>query len=428
MDNKKKMVIVIIALLVVIIALIVYKKVINKDPEKPIDNPIVNPNKDFDSKVIYETNNLVKKENYLISPLSMGYALSLLNEGADGNTKSQIDSLLNGYTLTSMAGVKNKIGIANLLFVRNQYKDDISNDYISTLQNKYDSDVMFDEFATAKKANDWISEKTYKMIPEAIGELSPDFVLGIANTIAIDVEWKNTFECTRTTSQEFTKADGTKMNTAMMHSSDDVAYIENENAKGIIKDYKIYDTKTNEVVWEENENTIALEYIAIIPNKDITEYLKTFNTTELTNLLNSKKESTSKLSIRYALPKYTYDYTYEDFQDMLLNLGMKDAFNKEIANLKKMLNANSELQLFVSKAIHKTHIELSESGTKAAAVTAFIVEKNSAFIEEREVINIEFNKPFIYIIKEKNSNNIWFFGTVYEPMKWEDNKTCGFKE
>ena len=187
MDNKKKMVIVIIALLVVIIALIVYKKVINKDPEKPIDNPIVNPNKDFDSKVIYETNNLVKKENYLISPLSMGFALSLLNEGADGNTKSQIDSLLNGYTLTSMAGVKNKIGIANLLFVRNQYKDDISNDYISTLQNKYDSDVMFDEFATAKKANDWISEKTYKMIPEAIGELSPDFVLGIANTIAIDI-------------------------------------------------------------------------------------------------------------------------------------------------------------------------------------------------------------------------------------------------
>ena len=44
-------------------------------------------------------------------------------------------------------------------------------------------------------------------------------------------------------------------------------------------------------------------------------------------------------------------------------------------------------------------------------------------IEEtpKKVINIEFDKPFIYIIKEKNSNNIWFFGTVYEPMKAEDN-------
>ena len=182
-----------------------------------------------------------------------------------------------------------------------------------------------------------------------------------------------------------------------------------------------YDTKTNEVVWEENENTVALEYIAILPNKDITEYLKTFNANELNNLLKTKKSSDSKTDINYSLPKYTYDYTYEEFQTMLNQLGMTDAFNGSLANFKKMVNEDSELELFVSKSIHKTHIELSESGTKAAAVTVFILDKNTAFIEKKEVINIEFNKPFIYIIKEKNSNNIWFFGTVYEPIKWEDN-------
>ena len=36
------------------------------------------------------------------------------------------------------------------------------------------------------------------------------------------------------------------MNTAMMHGEDDVDYIENENAKGIIKNYKLEWSKTSE--------------------------------------------------------------------------------------------------------------------------------------------------------------------------------------
>ena len=435
MENKKKMIIIILVLLVFISVLLIYKKVFKKNNvvDNPNDNPIVNPNiqnpnTEFDYKIIYETNNLVKNENYLISPLSMGYALSLLNEGSDGNTKTQIDSLLNGYKLPNIINVKDRIGIANLLFIRNRYKNEINQNFISSLQNKYNSDLMFDDFVTPKKANDWISDKTYKMIPNAIDKLSEDFVLGVANTIAIDVEWRNKFECHRTQKKEFTKIDNTKMDTPMMHGQDDVYYIENSNAKGIIKDYKIYDTKTNKEVYEENENTIALQYIAILPNTDITEYLKNFNSKELNNLLETKKSSDSKTEISYSLPKYTYDYTYEDFQKMLNNLGMTDAFNGDIANFKNMVNDQSDLELFVSKSIHKTHIELSENGTKAAAVTAFIMDKNAAFMDPKDKIEINFDKPFIYIIKDKNSDNIWFFGTVYEPMEWEKNTdSCSYR-
>ena len=49
-------------------------------------------------------------------------------------------------------------------------------------------------------------------------------------------------------------------------------------------------------------------------------------------------------------------------------------------------------------------------------------------MEPKTTIQIEFNKPFIYIIKDKNSDNIWFFGTVYEPLKWEENtNTCDMR-
>ena len=421
MINKKKMIIAIIFLTLIIIFLIVYKKVIknNYEVDPPTPAPIVEKT-NFDFKAISETNNLVKKQNYLVSPLSMGYALSMLNEGAAGNTKTEIDNLLNGYKLPNIANVKNKIGIANLIFMRTKYKNNISPEYIDTLKQNYSSDVMFDPFETPDKANEWISKKTFKMINDAIDNISEDFVLGLANTIAIDVEWRSKFECNNTTKKEFTKVNGKKMDTAMMKGENDVYYIESEDAKGIIKDYNIYDTKTNEVVYEENEDTIALEYIAILP-KNIEDYLKKFNEKEFKQLLESKKESDSKTDIEYYLPKYTYDFTYNDFDKMLKNLGMKDAFIGGKANFKNMVTKESGLELFVSKSIHKTHIELSENGTKAAAVTIFMMDKNAISMDPKEKITIEFNQPFIYIIKEKNSDNIWFYGTVFEPLKWEEN-------
>lgn len=421
MINKKKMIIAIIFLTLIIIFLIVYKKVIknNYEVDPPTPAPIVDKT-NFDFKVISETNNLVKKQNYLVSPLSMGYALLMLNEGAEGNTKTEIDNLLNGYKLPNNANVKNKIGIANLIFMRTKYKNDISPEYIDTLKQKYSSDVMFDPFETPDKANEWISKKTFKMIKDPIDEISEDFVLGLANTIAIDVEWRNKFECHDTSKKEFTKVNGKKMDTAMMKGENDVYYIESDDAKGIIKDYNIYDTRTNEVVYEENENTVALEYIAILP-KNIEDYLKKFNEKEFKKLLESKKESDSDTDIEYYLPKYTYDFTYNDFDTMLKNLGMKDAFIGSKANFKNMVTKESNLELFVSKSIHKTHIELSENGTKAAAVTIFMMDKNAISMDPKEKITIEFNQPFIYIIKDKNSDNIWFYGTVFEPLKWEDN-------
>ena len=69
--------------------------------------------------------------------------------------------------------------------------------------------------------------------------------------------------------------------------------------------------------------------------------------------------------------------------------------------------------------IHKTYIKLNEEGTKAAAVTYFDVKDGAAAIDDTEHIMITFNRPFIYLIKDQSSNEILFFGTVYEPI-WKE--------
>ena len=83
--------------------------------------------------------------------------------------------------------------------------------------------------------------------------------------------------------------------------------------------------------------------------------------------------------------------------------------------------------LYVGEAIHKTHIDLNEKGTKAAAITYFGMFKNTSIIIEKENIEIEFNRPFIYIIKDSKTNEMLFFGVVYEPNKW-NGSTCSNEE
>ena len=101
-------------------------------------------------------------------------------------------------------------------------------------------------------------------------------------------------------------------------------------------------------------------------------------------------------------------------------MGINDAFDKEKADFKKMIDQD----VFVSTAIHKTKIELNESGTKAAAVTYFGMFASAAIIDnDYEEVNVVFNKPFVYMIREKNTGEILFFGEVFEPNEWKGN-TC----
>ena len=396
---KKKIIIVCLVILLVLGGIFIGIKMKNNKKTNQDDEVTIEPSiskGDFDYNLIHLVNKNTK--NYLISPYSIGYALSMLKDGAKDETLTQLNELLGNTKYDKFENVEDRIGIANAIFIKNIYKDDISSNYLNTLKNKYDSEIIFNELINADPINNWVKNKTYNMIDKIIETIDKDFVLGLVNAIAIDVEWKTKFE-------EENTYDGTWNNdkkVSMMHSSNTVTYIENDKAKGIIKDYKKYgDTE--------------LEFIAILPNDNLQEYINNFNKEELDSILSNKKVPDSNLDIKLTIPKFSYDYQYEKLKDDLISIGVVDVFDGTKSNLRNMLTDDSILQLYASDVIHKTHIELSESGTKAAAVTFIPIFKNTAMPQEKEVINIVFDRPFLYIIKDKNSDNIWFFGTVYNP-------------
>ena len=388
--------------------------------KEPIEVTVTTAN-DFNSKMIREINK-TEKSNYLISPYSIEIALNMLRDGANGQTKSQIDSLI-GERQISDVTVKDKINVVSAAFIKNEYKNNVTKSYYQKLYNNYNADILYDEFKNPKVMNDWVNKETDGMIKEITDRLSKDFVLGIANAVAIDVEWKSPFECSGTNEEDFTKIDNNKYSVSMMHHTynkyDKVKYFETDTEKGIVLPYKSYDENGKET----SERGNNLEFIGILSNNSIKDYVSNINDKVFERIDSNLKELNDNEKIKLSLPMFKYDYRIPNFLTSLKNLGVTTVFDPNDADLNNMIKKEGE-NFYVSDAIHKTHIDLNEKGTKAAAVTAFIIDKNTAMpTEPSKIIEIKFNKPFAYMIRDTKTKEILFFGVVYEPLKWEGS-TC----
>lgn len=381
-------------------------------------------NKETDSFNIKLIKALNVKKNYLVSPYSIEIALNMLNEGANGNTKEQIDSLLPDRKINDVS-IKNRVNVANAVFIKDKYKKIVKDSFKNKLVKDYNSDVLYDIFNTPTVINNWVNEQTDGMIKKVVDELSDDFVLGLANAVAIDVDWLYAFDCSDTKGEEFTKADGKKINVEMMHDSykkEDIKYLESDDAKGIILPYKSYNTKTGDIA---DDGEPSLEFIGILPNKDVNTYINSLTDKDLDKLISSAKSASSKYEIRLSLPRFNYEYDVNKFGDKLSDLGIKDAFDPDKANFSKIADKKDlDGNLYVSTAVHKTYIDLNEKGTKAAAVTFFGLDSFMAAPDnDKEVVEVKFNKPFIYMIRDTKSKEVLFFGAVYEPNIWTGT-TC----
>ena len=412
-NNKSKLIVLIIFILLIGIFLCTYlfiKELSFTQESKPkipsIEDNINNSTTDFYDKLIVAS---FKEENYLISPYSIRIALSMLKDGANGETKKEIEDLIGN--VNTKLGNEN-VKLANTVFIKDKYKDYVNKDYTNLLSSSYNSGIIYDSFNSTDKINKWVKDNTDGMINKILDEIDPDFVIGLANAIAIDAKWQYSFECDSTLEGDFNTGD-TILKVEMMrdsYRSEDIKYVKDNDIEGIILPYR-----------EE------LEFIALKPQGSIKTYINNTTIDEINELISNANNASNKKRVYLKMPRFAYSYDYKDFMDDLKNLGIQKIFDPNGADLSNIISKNEE-NLYVSEAIHKAAIDLNEEGTKAAAVTYFGMTFNSAIEDEDyEIIQIELNKPFIYMIKDKKSNEILFFGSVYEPNIW-NGETCNSVE
>ena len=351
------------------------------------------------------------KKNMLYSPLSIEYALNMLQEGADENTFTEINKVIGNSKLPKYASIDKNLSLANGLFIRDKYYEYVKAAYINILKEKYDAEVIKDEFRNAQNANKWIEDKTLGIIKNMLTDnmiKNPDNVMLIINALAIDMEWIIPFSGDNTYEGIFYLDNGQKLKVTMMLnkevSNNAIAYYIDDNITVLKMDLKDY-------------NGTQFEFMAIMPNEKLNNYVENVTNEKISQIdKNLKLSSDAPDGVNIKIPKFKFDYDLNLKQD-LINLGIKDAFNKKNANFSKMSDAKERNKLFyVSEALHKADIKFSEKGVKAAAVTVFtMAELASARLIPKHPINIVINKPFMFIIRDKNTKDIWFTGTVYEP-------------
>ena len=211
----------------------------------------------------------------------------------------------------------------------------------------------------------------------------------------------------------------------------------NYTLRGEVKsiDFSLYTDNSVKVFAKDLKeyNGTTLQYIGIMPtNQNLDQYIKNLDNTKLNNIIKNLKELKREnfkdgviTRINGFIPKFNFEYTLK-LKDDLAQLGIKDVFNSEKADLSELCSSEGE---YISDVIHKANIEFTQDGIKAAAATvtggkgALIPEFDYIYEVPIEEIDLTFDKPYMFVIRDKETGEVWFTGTVYEPLEWNKDET-----
>ncbi len=357
---------------------------------------------------------LVKNEetekNIFISPVSVALALAMTYNGAEEETKTQMESALklSGLSREQINAVYKslinelvtldedvQLSIANSIWYRKDFQ--IENDFIETNRSNYDAIVEALDFSdlTAKDIiNGWVEDKTEGKITDLIDRIDPQHVMFLINAIYFKGIWTYEFDEENTRNAPFYLSKNESIETPAMHREDTIPYFSTDSFQAIQLPYG----KGN------------YQMIVILPNKDKSpdNIIGSFTPENWDSWLNSfKKEK----KVNLALPKFKFKYD-KKLNDILSEMGMPSAFTPS-ANF---TDIHKNGGIYIDYVKHKSFVEVNEKGTEAAAATVVGIARTSV---DMNIIHFQVNRPFIFAIIETDSNAITFLGKVSNPV-WED--------
>ena len=348
--------------------------------------------------------------NVMISPLSVSQALGMTWNGAGGATRDEMtemmgfsvdnDTELNESNKTIREALLNadnlvKTNIANSIWYRNTFH--INQGFVDVDRKFYDAEVKALDFTdtegSKKTINNWVNDKTKGKIPKIVDEITADHIMFLINAVYFKGKWKYEFKKDNTVDEPFHFADGKTENVKMMVQETDLNYFKTSNSQGVALPY----------------GNGHFRMIVLLPDEDITlkEYVSELNETTITDNINSFRQN----KVNVWLPKFKFECNLA-LKEPLKELGMKSAFLDGVADLSGM---GTPSNLVVSKVKHKTFVEVEEEGTEAAAVTSVEIGVTSIGPGENHTIPFIVNRPFLFLIQEKDTGAILFMGQVYEP-------------
>ncbi len=340
----------------------------------------------------------------LVSPLSVMCALSMTLNGADGETRAQMESVLGMtadelndyiYSYINSLPVKNKykLKIANSIWYRDSEVFVPNRDFLQINADYYGAQLYQSEFdsGTLKEINEWVERETDGMIPQILDHLDDDSLMVLVNTLAFQADWEKIYENDEVFENVFTLENGTEKTVEFMYDEQN-KYFESDNCIGFIKNY------------------VGRKYAfaAILPDEGISmsDFLDTLTGEKISNMLSNEKKG--KVFTR--IPKFKSEYKMY-MADTLSEMGMPNAFSPEKADFGLM--GSYDVNIYIDNVIHRTFIEVNERGTKAGAATA--LPTLGITVNGPDDIHIYLDRPFVYMLIDLDTNTPFFIGTMMNP-------------
>ena len=338
--------------------------------------------------------------NYMFSPLSIKMAFAMAANGASGETKSQIENALGitdleAYNNTSKTLIEKyneadilQLNVANSIWINSSATSQrFSADYSDKLKEFFDAETFVRDSKTiVSDVNGWVSDKTNGKIPSITD--NADFWSMLINAVYFKGAWQNEFSTYATKPDIFTDRNGKENEIDFMNRTGYYKYINDGKNEIICLPYKTgyFDEKNGDNIFYD------LNIAMYLVNGDFSE-----------NILNEFAENAESKYISLSMPKFKFEYS-TSLKGIMQKLGVDSAFNIQKADFTGMFDGGN---MFITDALHKTYINVDEKGTEAAAVTA-IAMAGSAL--PPEPIEVKYNKPFTFVIRDNDSGEILFLG------------------
>lgn len=349
-------------------------------------------------------------ENIMISPLSISVALTMTYNGAESETKSEMEQVLhlNGLSreqinasyrlfLNALQSLDEDVvfELANAIFYAEDFS--VKEKFFNINKEFYNARVEGLDFGAPQSAdviNTWVAEKTHDKIKQIIDQLNPLDRMILLNAVYFNGIWTYQFNEEGTKKKVFHKSDGSEKEVPMMSKENKVDYMTTSLFSAVRMPYG--NGQFNMVVMLPSANQTSKDIIGELSAGNWKTWMADF-----------QKED----KVIVTMPRFKFSYELE-MKKVLKEMGMQKAFNPAQSDFTGIANVDD---LHISSVVHKSFIDVNETGTEAAAVTAVVVGVTSVQPGAEEKIYFTADKPFVFAITEKDTNAILFIGEVSNP-------------
>jgi serpin B len=357
-------------------------------------------------KLLAETRKAQPGGNVFQSPLGLALALGMAGNGARGQTLEQIAATLqwpgagpsawnegNLMLLAHLSGLDAKITleIANSLWTQAGAR--IKPDFVANCQKSYRAEVVdvdFNNPATLKRINDWVSQNTRGKIPSIFDPpLPPDLRLVLLDAIYFKGTWETPFDKKLTRDQPFTLRGGRAVPHPRMSRKGRMNYCENAGFQSVMLPYA--------------SGQVSL--CVFLPRDNLDNFIKELTPENWARWMGqfASREGTLEL------PRFKLENKYE-LNGELATLGMPRAFTRQAE-----FGGISDGPLHISKVVQKTYVEVNEEGTEAAAATGIAMRPTLVRREPEPPFTMIVDRPFYLAIRDNQTGAILFHGAIEDP-------------